>query len=177
MDKKVKKWEIAEVIFVIILGTLLHFVYKWSGYSNAVAIISTINESVWEHLKLVLYPVLIFTLIEYLFSGLKFNNLWPAKAAFILSSMCLIVIIFYTYTFFTGKNLLVVDILTYIISIIVGEIISSYILNITKLPDLIQAVSKIVICALIIIFSIFTFYPPKFPIFKNPEDGTYGINI
>ena len=33
---QIKKWEIAEFIFIAIVGTLLHFVYDWSGQNPAV---------------------------------------------------------------------------------------------------------------------------------------------
>ena len=60
---KFKKFEIISTIFIIILGTLLHFTYNWSNNNSIVGIYSSINESTWEHLKLVFYPMLITTII------------------------------------------------------------------------------------------------------------------
>ena len=48
---QIKKWEIAEFIFIAIVGTLLHFVYDWSGQNPAVGIIAPVSESTWEHLS------------------------------------------------------------------------------------------------------------------------------
>ena len=48
---QIKKWEIAEFIFIAIVGTLLHFVYDWSGQNPAVGIIAPVSESTWEHLN------------------------------------------------------------------------------------------------------------------------------
>ena len=42
---QIKKWEIAEFIFIAIVGTLLHFVYDWSGQNPAVGIIAPVSES------------------------------------------------------------------------------------------------------------------------------------
>lgn len=61
---QIKKWEIAEFIFIAIVGTLLHFVYDWSGQNPAVGIIASVSESTWEHLKLLFMPALLFTLIQ-----------------------------------------------------------------------------------------------------------------
>ena len=61
---QIKKWEIAEFIFIAIVGTLLHFVYDWSGQNPAVGIIAPVSESTWEHLKLLFMPALLFTLIQ-----------------------------------------------------------------------------------------------------------------
>ena len=48
----IKKWQIFASIFCLILGTILHFTYEWFNYNVIVGLFSTINESVWEHLKL-----------------------------------------------------------------------------------------------------------------------------
>ena len=53
--KKIRDYQIFSVIFVFILGTLLHFTYKLSGENGVVAIFSTVNESTWEHLKLLYF--------------------------------------------------------------------------------------------------------------------------
>ena len=77
---QIKKWEIAEFIFIAIVGTLLHFVYDWSGQNPAVGIIAPVSESTWEHLKLLFMPALLFTLIQ----GVPVVN-----PAFALSSHCI----------------------------------------------------------------------------------------
>lgn len=42
---KIAKWQIAEFFFVAVFGTLLHFLYEWSGQNALAAIFSPINES------------------------------------------------------------------------------------------------------------------------------------
>jgi peptidoglycan/LPS O-acetylase OafA/YrhL len=140
-----------------------------------VGIIAPVNESVWEHLKLVLWPALIFSIVEYYFVKNKVNNFWAAKTASILLAIILIVIIFYSYTYFTGKNILAADISLFVIAVILGQLLSFRILTSPELSGNIQILAAAIIFALIIIFSVFTFLPPQLPIFKNPIDGTYGI--
>lgn len=66
-SKKLLKYQILSAIFTIILGTLLHFTYEWSGNNAFVGAFSSINESTWEHLKLAFYPMLITSIIRLFF--------------------------------------------------------------------------------------------------------------
>ena len=50
-------FEIISSIFIMILGTLLHFTFKWSNNNVLVGTFSAINESTWEHLKLIFFPI------------------------------------------------------------------------------------------------------------------------
>lgn len=62
---KIRRYQIFSVLFTFVLGTLFHFTYKWSGENQAVALFSSINESTWEHLKLLFFPMLLTTIIGY----------------------------------------------------------------------------------------------------------------
>ena len=62
---KIKKIQIFSIIFTFILGTLLHFTYKLSGNNQLVGVFSAVNESTWEHLKLVFFPMLLTIIIGY----------------------------------------------------------------------------------------------------------------
>jgi len=107
----------------------LHFVYEWSGESLFVGIFSPINESVWEHLKLLFFPMSVWILIGYFIFGKKFKTYIPSAVIGILSGMILIPMWFYTYTVFTGKPILFLDILSFIISVCVAFFITAHYLN------------------------------------------------
>ncbi|MCI8518676.1 MAG: hypothetical protein HFJ51_00655, partial [Clostridia bacterium] len=68
-NKKIRSYQIFSVLFAFILGTLLHFTYKLSNNNMLVAAFSAINESVWEHLKLLFFPMLLTTIIGYFYIG------------------------------------------------------------------------------------------------------------
>jgi hypothetical protein len=55
----VKKYVYLGILFISLLGSLIHFLYDLSGKSLLVGLIAPINESVWEHLKLPLVPTLL----------------------------------------------------------------------------------------------------------------------
>ena len=104
--------------FVIILGTLAHFFYEWSHKSSIVGIFTPINESTWEHMKLLFFPMLLFSLIAIT----KLKDIYPCITSSLLSGIlagtALIPIIFYTYTGFLGYNLLFLEISAFIFAVI-----------------------------------------------------------
>ena len=105
---KLLKIELIVTILELILGTLLHFIYEWSGNNVIIASFSAVNESVWEHLKLVFYPMLILGLIEYYFVKNIANNYIEAKAIGTFTAISFIVISFFTYTGIIGTNFFII---------------------------------------------------------------------
>lgn len=174
MDK-ILLWELAEMCFVIITGCLLHFIYDWSKGFKPLALISAVNESTWEHLKIAFWPALIFSIFEYLPLSNIANNIIISKAAYLLVIPISIVILFYSYTAIIGRNFLIVDISIFVISIFFGQIISFNLLIMNQLPSYLTVLSIFIIVILTIQFSLFTFFPPKLTIFKDPVKGGYGI--
>ena len=173
---KLLKIELIVTILELILGTLLHFIYEWSGNNVIISSFSAVNESVWEHLKLVFYPMLILGLIEYYFVKNIANNYIEAKAIGIFTAISFIVISFFTYTGIIGTNFFIIDILIFIISIILGEW-TSYKLMKRKNESTIQ--TKILAGGILIFllscFIIFTYVTPQVNLFRDFTNGTYGI--
>ena len=107
MDKKeVRNWQIGVTIFSIIFGTLLHFLYEWSNENQIIALFSAVNESTWEHLKLVFFPMFVAGIVEYFALRGKTKNMIQAKAVAIVFAICFIIVFFYTYTGIIGTNFL-----------------------------------------------------------------------
>ena len=168
--KQIRNYQIFSTIFVILLGTLLHFTYKLSGENKFVAIFSAINESTWEHLKLIFFPMLISIIIGYFYLGNKVKNFICTKTLGLILGMGFIVVFFYTYSGILGKNISIIDILSFFIAVILSEFLA-YILMVNKA----KCNKKIAIIILIIIaisFIIFTYYPPDLGIFKDPTNLT-----
>jgi len=94
-EKKVLYWEIIGILFVTILGALSHFIFEWSGQWKPIGGFFPVNESVWEHLKLPFWPLMIFLLIEYNFIKEDSNNLLIGKAIAALISIATILIVYY----------------------------------------------------------------------------------
>lgn len=104
MASKVIKWQMAGFLFTAVLGTLLHFVYEWSGENTVASLFSAINESTWEHMKLLFYPMMAFGVIEYFRWGRQVPSFWCIKLLGALLGLVLIPVIYYTYTGALGVN-------------------------------------------------------------------------
>ena len=53
LDKRgTSVWEVSGVLFILAIGSALHFVFEWTGEFTLVAPFVPVNESVWEHLKM-----------------------------------------------------------------------------------------------------------------------------
>ncbi|MCI8444429.1 MAG: hypothetical protein HFJ37_04640 [Clostridia bacterium] len=182
ISKKIKtnkllRIEIIVTIICLFLGTLLHFIYQWSGENELIASFSAINESVWEHLKLVFYPMFLMAIIEYFFVKEIANNYVEAKTIGIFSAISFIVVSFFTYTGMIGTNLLLIDILIFVISIILGEAIS-YKLMKRRNESTIQSkiLASIITIFLLICFIVCTYYTPEVNLFRDFTTGVYGID-
>ena len=174
---KLLRIQIIVIIVCLFLGTLLHFTYQWSGENLFVASFSAVNESVWEHLKLTFYPMLIMAIIEYFFVKEIANNYIEAKTIGIFASICFIIVSFFTYTGIIGTNFFLIDILIFVISIILGEFIAY---KLMKRKDESTLYSKVLASSIIIFllccFVIFTYYTPEVNLFRDSTTGVYGID-
>ena len=163
---KMRNYQIFSIIFTFILGTLLHFTYNFFNQNPFVAIFSSINESVWEHLKLLCFPMLIASLLGLIYFKNTIPNFLCSKTQGIVTSMAFTIVFFYTYTGILGKNIALIDISLFFIAVILGEFVA-YIF----LYNNIKCNKKIATIILIIIaigFIIFTFSPPKIGLFQDP---------
>jgi len=165
--KKVLKWQVISVIWVLIIGSLLHFTYEWSGKSPIVGAFSAVNESVWEHLKLGYWSMIFFCLIEYPFLKENAGNYFFAKAVGIISMNVFIVVFFYLYAALSGKHSLVFDILLYIMGAVTYGILS-YIIMTKNYSRILDKLGLVLLLVFGLTFIFFTYFPPDFTLFKAP---------
>jgi uncharacterized membrane protein len=173
-DRKILALEIAGTLFIIFLGTALHFTFDFSGKNPIVGSFSAVNESVWEHLKLPFWPALLLMLIEIYPLRKEVSNFFAAKAIGLIVMIVIIPAVFYAYTVFT-EEILAVDIATFMIAVVVGQVISYKLYKKDTPSKRTEIVALIVITLLAIIFVTFTYYPPHLSIFQDSNTGQYGI--
>ena len=176
-QEKLLKIQVIITVISIILGTILHFTYNLSGENNFIGTFSAVNESVWEHLKLAFFPMLILGIIEYFFVKNISNNYIETKTIGIFLAICFIIIAFFTYTGILGVDILILDILIFITSIILGETISYKLMKReNESNNKTKVLASIILIFLLFSFIICTFNPPKVNLFKDPITKTYGID-
>lgn len=174
-----EKWIIKGIPILFIIGSLMHFLYEISGKNIFVGLISAVNESIWEHSKMVLWPVICWWSIYYMINGKKNNiniNKWfTAGLIALLTALLTIPMIYYFYTGAFGVEILIIDISILFFAVLFGQILGFHFYKYYK--GIKASISIRIFIILILVFAIFTLYPPKLPLFKDGQSGGYGIDI
>ena len=163
------------MLFIAVVGTLLHFVYELSGHNKFVAIFAAVNESTWEHIKICMTPTILWSLYDGYVYGSD-PNYWIAKSLSLLTIILLIPILFYAYTAFTKKSILFVDVICFYITVICSQLVFYYFINMNELPFIFTYLSVILLFFEICAYMFLTFQPMKHFIFKDPITHKYGIS-
>ena len=164
---RIKTWQIITVIICLILGILLHFTYEWSGENMIVGIFSAVNESTWEHLKLMYYPMVLMAIFGYFVFGKCNKNYWTAQTVGIITAIIFTIVFFYTYTGVIGTNFAWLNIVTFIVAVILGEFVT-YKLLISKKFYNAELISIFFLIILFASFVLYTFNPFEIGLFKAP---------
>lgn len=164
--KSLKCYIILGTVFVLTAGTFAHFLYDWTD-NDIVGMFTPVNESIWEHMKLLFFPMLLYSL----FLIFKFKGTYPCIASSlyfgILTGTLLIPVFFYTYTFLLGKDIFILDIAIFILCTIIAFQLSYRLTLSCRLQPYTLLLCSLV-CALFICFIIFTYHPPNAGIFEDP---------
>ena len=171
-----KRQILVSIPILFILGTILHFLFEISGNIKIIGLIAPVNESVWEHLKLAFFPILIWWLVK-IFNG-ELEKRYKGLVSLAISSVLSILTIlsfFYTYTGAIGIKSLILDIFSLFLGISIGQIVAYYTFKYANIKKGYVYISLIIIITIFILFFIFTFCPPQIPLFKDPTTGLYGI--
>ena len=174
MKRCVWLWSLCGFAFVSLCGTLLHFLYEWTGESAWAAPFSGVNESTFEHMKLLFWPCFILAIVESFFFR-DYKSFWCVKLFGTLIGLIAIPLIFYTYNGVIGKSPDFVNIAIFFISAAVAFIYEWRTLTNDEMKGCNQnraLLSFIIIAAL---FAVFTFNPPHLALFCDPITGKYGV--
>lgn len=164
---KLKLYTIKGIIFVLITGTISHFVYEWSGNNFILGFFFPVNESTWEHMKLCFFPMLLYSL----YMDKKIKQIYPCVTSALLFgtllSTFLIPVIFYTYSGILGKNFLALDIAAFAISVLLSFGVI-YCLTLSCKLEPYTKTLKFLILITTVSFFVFTYYPLDIGIFIDP---------
>lgn len=174
MKRDISLWQFAGFAVTSLVGTLLHFLYDWTNQSILIAPFSAVNESTWEHMKLLFFPMFIFALIQSRFFK-TYENFWCVKLAGIVTGLVLIPVLFYTYNGVFGKSPDWVNIAIFFIAAALSFILEARLFKKDRMHCKSPWISVTLICIIAILFVVFTFATPQIPLFQDPLTGTYGI--
>jgi hypothetical protein len=174
MKQKIGLWQLMGFAVTALGGTLLHFLYDWLGEAVWIAPFSGVNESTWEHMKLLFWTMFIFAVVQSFFFRDR-KDFWCVKLRGILSGLILIPVLFYTYNGVIGKSPDWLNIAIFFVSAAIAYIYEAKLFIENKISCKTQrwAISSIVIIGML--FIVFTFITPEIGVFKDPLTGSYGI--
>jgi hypothetical protein len=175
MARAAQWWELTGIPLVFLAGSALHFAFEWCGRSLVVAPFVSVNESVWEHLKLAFWPALAYAAAEYLAFGCRVDGFVAAKSIGILVMPTCIVGLFYGYKAVLGHHLLWLDILIFLVAVSAGQVISCLLLAARNPQGQVGRFGVGAVALLGLCFMVFTFWPPRLPIFRDSTSGRYGL--
>ena len=174
MKQRSIQWQAAGFAAATFCGTILHFLYEWTGGSILVSPFSGVNESTWEHMKLLFWPLFVFALVQRLFFRDQ-KNYWCVKLAEILLGLALIPVLFYTYNGVFGISPDWINIAIFYITALLVFLFEWWTFKNDRLPCKHPWLAFTTICLIGVLFVVFTFSPPQIPLFQDPITGTFGI--
>ena len=176
MKRSIGVWQLLGFAVTALGGTILHFLYDWLGEAVWIAPFSGVNESTWEHMKLLFWPMFIFAIIQsFFFSEQK--DFWCVKLRGILLGLILIPVIFYTYNGAIGKSPDFINIAIFFVSAAITYIYETRLFKSQKVRCISPKIAFSTLILIAFFFVLFTFITPKIGIFQDPITGSYGIFI
>lgn len=173
MANNLKLWQFGGFVFASVFGTLLHFAYEWSGNSPLLAPFAAVNESIFEHIKLLYFPALTFSVAQWFLGGKDFNNFWCAKLIGSLVGIIIIPTLYYTYTGALGTYADWFNITIFFIAA-GGTYLTEYFILKGNKSYFNQGFCLTLLIMLGVAFMVLTYLTPHIPLFADPITGKYG---
>ena len=171
--KNLSVWQLGGYAFAMALGTLLHFLLSWTN-SLFFAPVSAVNESTWEHMKILFFPMLFFACIQSVFFRYEYEGFWWIKLIGITIGVLGIPVLFYTCNGAFGKSPDWLNILFFFISAGVAYLVEGFLFQ-RKLSFPLQWIAVVILIVLGALFILLTYFPPELPLFQDPLTGFYGL--
>lgn len=165
--KREKLYLIAVFFFISVLGTVNHFVYEWSGENILAGFFTPVNESTWEHMKLLFFPALLAVLFTP--SSIR-EHTPPLPDALLLGTLAgtwSIPALFYTYSGILGTNFAVIDILIFFISVCI-TVFTAWKLRNSHIVREYRYIIRFFTVLMTVLFILFTLSPPGIGLFADP---------
>ena len=171
-----KKTRIISTIGIFLLCFLFHFMYDWFP-CYFTTIFFPVNESIWEHMKLLFSAVVFYGIIDYMILEkfkIKYNNFFTNLFVTGITIIPIYLIMFLPIYYKIGENM-IITIGIMLLAIIISQVISYYILK-RRDYDKLNIISLILIILSYIIFAYLTYYPIKNELFFDIKEEKYGLN-
>ena len=174
MKRTINLWQLMGFAVTSFLGTILHFLYEWLGEATWISPFSGVNESVWEHMKLLYVPWLVFALFQSRFFR-DYRGFWWVKLVGMAVGLWLIPALYYTYNGAFGQSPDWLNIALFFVAAAVTFWVEHRLFRRGVFARWSGALPFGLVALMGALFVVFTFLPPKVPLFRDPLTGKYGI--
>lgn len=178
---KIRKFELLGIIFIFTVGVLFHYAFELTGYFTPLAWLFAVNESLFEHAKLAVFPMFIWLGISYRYIKDEANNIFAAKAIELVVLFLTHQVLYYaldtTFVFF-DYNILVQILISQVIflfGLFAGQLTSIAIMSRNSWGGTVSITALIFIVAYIAFIIYATYYPPEYILFYDYLNNVYGI--
>ena len=171
-----KKNFILSSICIFLLSFLSHFVYDVFP-NTLISIFFPVNESIFEHTKMIFTTMMIWGLIDYLMIKKKYRNNYILALVFsTITTILSLIVIFTPYYYLSGKKeIMFITLIIYFISILIGQIVNYFILKRKEELKLLNYISIILIPIIFTVYGILTYYPIKSGLWYDYDNNKYGL--
>ena len=159
---------IAGYLFTAVFGTLSHFLYDCSGQNLFIALFAPVNESIWEHMKL-LFSRYCYMRFSCLISDSRKKNFHTLRDSLLLGNFIgtfSIPILYFTYSGILGHHVLIADIAVFLLGLFFAFRFAWKGKD-TPRTDPRRKWIYLLTALLALLFFIFTFYPPRIGLFLD----------
>lgn len=178
-SRKIFIVEMVGVLIVYALAFVFHFMYEWSGGNSFVGLFSATNESVFQHTKILFFPFVILSIIEYIIIGKDIAKFASVKKYFTIKAliavlMAVMIIVFhYAYTGVIGYHIAIVDIILTFVYALIGGLLSYCLIVSKKNTEKLFPLAMVLFALTFLSMLVFTYYPPKLLLFYDTLHRTY----
>ena len=172
-DRGVLYWETGGVLMVFLVGTAVHIAGHFISVTQPTLGLVTVNESLWEHLKMGFWPLVVLGVIQYPWLGEDNDNFLVAKVASAFTVMGTVFVLVTAYNQFSSEPVLI-DIITFAVSCCLGQVVSYRVLQADPVGRQTRRVALGGAVAVAVSFWVFAVAPPPLELFQDPMTGGYG---
>lgn len=164
------------IVPLILVGTVLHFAFDWSGRNRVVAVFSAVNESYWEHVKIAAWPTMLLYIALFILGGARETSFIPAATVALYSIPVTMIGVVFAYKAVIGKNVLWLDIAVFALSIAAAQAIFVGLLRGLDASLVVVVLSGVYLAGIVAAYLLFTLRPPGEPdVFVDPLTNRYGL--
>lgn len=173
-----QKWILKGIIGLFILAIGFHFIYDLTGQNMVAGIFSPVNESVFEHCKVILWPTIGWWTIYYFVKRHTYRidsaKWFTSQFIAIVIAILVIPLAYYFYTGAFGIENMAIDILIVFLATLIGQYVGYR--NYKYGKGINAMIALVLIAVVIVLFIWLTFNPVHIPLFQDPTTGGYGLS-